>query len=426
MTLKLGCIADDFTGATDIGLLVKQAGFSVIQTNGVPKTDDLPDSDAIVAALKSRTNPAKEAVQQTADAYNALTTLGSSQTYFKICSTFDSTAKGNIGPVADYLLQATAADVAVVCPAFPANGRTVYKGNLFVNDQPLAESPMRNHPLTPMRDSNLVRLLQAQSNNHIDLVTLEQVEGGPQALRGVFQQAINNAKRLLVVDAISEQHLDIIGEAVLDHSLIIGGSALGASLVRARVKTAADAASHLKPDSIEMPQGASVALAGSCSQATLDQIAHAKTKMPALKLDIDEIAKGNFRLSRVLQWTQSALESGPVLIYASENAEERADRKSAVNSELIGERIEQAMAELVPALAESGVRRFVVAGGETSGAVVDSLGVKYLHIGDEIDPGVPWTVSSGPVKVGLALKSGNFGGEDFFTKALALADGMSQ
>lgn len=426
MTISLGCIADDFTGATDLGLLIKQAGYSVIQTIGIPDVSELPASDAVVVALKSRTNPADEAVKETIDAYRTLSELGAEQFFFKYCSTFDSTEKGNIGPVADSLLQATGATVAVVCPAFPANGRTVYKGNLFVHDQPLSESPMRNHPLTPMRDSNLLRVLQAQSRSSIALVPLEIVEQGADRLRQCWQLAGGNGKTLMVVDAVNDNHLKIIGEAVLDHPLVTGGSALGAALVQAKITAGAGVAERQNDYSVDMPVGGSVVLAGSCSDATLKQITFARQNMPGLKLDIDQIAAGHFDAAKVLDWAQPFLKKTPVLIYASESAAERACRDCEVSNQIIGERIEQAMAELVPALVNAGVRRFVVAGGETSGSVVQSLGVRYLHIADEIDPGVPWTVSNGPLPVGLALKSGNFGGEDFFIKSLSMVGAFAQ
>ncbi|MGI9316670.1 MAG: 3-oxo-tetronate kinase [bacterium] len=424
MAIKLGCIADDFTGATDIALLIKQAGYSVVQTIGLPDCNyDIPDVDAVVVALKSRTVEPHLAVQQSLSAHKALLELGMQQCFFKYCSTFDSTSHGNIGPVSDGLLKACGADIAIACPAFPVNGRTVYMGHLFVHQQLLSESPMRDHPLTPMTDANLVRVLKTQSQYQVGLIDVQQVESGSEVLCRAFEEFRSSRTRLVIVDALSNQHLETIGKSVIDHRLVTGGSALGAYLVRARIQ-AEDRRKCTKDLKIDVPDGASAVLAGSCSQATLQQIEYASGIMPAMKLDLDSIAQGQFDLDRVLAWTGQYIHNGPVLIYASESAEQRAqqriDSPSAQQSECLGERIENAFATLTPALVEQGVRHFVVAGGETSGAVTRSLGVKVLQIGDEIDPGVPWTLSDGDVPVALALKSGNFGGREFFVKALRI------
>ena len=426
MTIKLGCIADDFTGATDIASLIKQAGYSVIQTIGLPDADtDLSDVDAVVVALKSRTIAPQQAVKSSVAAYEKIRQLGMEQCFFKYCSTFDSTDKGNIGPVADALMDASGADLAIACPAFPLNGRTVYMGHLFVHQQLLAESPMRNHPLTPMTESNLVKVLQAQSQGRVGLATLQQVEAGEAGLRKTWQQMIEDGIRLAIADAVDDRHLDNIGESIIDHPLVTGGSALGASLVRARIKLRRERASS-DQNGVTIPVGGSVVLAGSCSTATLNQISHAKHKMPVLKLDVERIASGDFNPSLVIAWVRAHLNTGPVLIYTSEAASERESAVEKIGSDLgsdrLGEQIEQAFASLVPLLVEEGVRRFVVAGGETAGAVTGSLGVKSLNIGGEIDPGVPWTVTEGARPIALALKSGNFGAEDFFSKALSIIE----
>lgn len=426
MTIKLGCIADDFTGATDIASLIKQAGYSVIQTIGLPDPGtDLSEIDAVVVALKSRTVSPRHAVESSVAAYDRLREFGMQQCFFKYCSTFDSTDQGNIGPVADALLDASSADLAIVCPAFPLNGRTVYMGHLFVHQQLLAESPMRDHPLTPMTDSNLVRVLQAQSKNQVGLATLQQVEAGGAVLRQTWQQLIEEGKRLAVADALDDRHLHCIGESAIEHPLVTGGSALGASLVRARIDLCGERTIG-DEGRVTIPAGGSVVLAGSCSAATLGQIGHAKQKMPLLKLDIEQIAAGEFDPSSAISWARGYLDAGPVLIYTSEPASERASAtgKNAIviSPGELGERIEQAFACLVPLLVAEGVRRFVVAGGETAGAVTSSIGIKNLRIGEEIDPGVPWTVSEDPMPIALALKSGNFGAEDFFTKALRIIE----
>lgn len=424
MTVKLGAIADDFTGATDLALLIRNAGYSVVQTIGIPDPGvTLPETDAIVVALKSRTNPAKEAVQQSLEAYRYLSRHQVEQYYFKYCSTFDSTPRGNIGPVVDALLEQTASAIAVACPAFPDNGRTVYKGHLFVHQQLLSESPLRNHPLTPMTDANLVRVLSAQSNHDVGLADVDDVESGAEYLGRRLGQSIDDDKRLVIVDAINNNQLDVIGEAVYDHKLVTGGSALAGSLVRARLARESKTDNRGLSDDVAIPEGGNVVLAGSCSEATLGQIAHAADLMLSLKLDIDAIANGEFDAGKVVSWAKANLQAGPVLIYASESIAEREGRQHGFSPGQLGVAIESAFSELVPDLVTAGVRRFVVAGGETSGAVVSSLGVQYLHIAEQIDPGVPWTVTDGDHPVALALKSGNFGGRDFFTKAFSrLAD----
>jgi 3-dehydrotetronate 4-kinase len=393
--MRLGCIADDLTGATDLGVTLAREGLSVIQVNGVPQPSlDIPSADAIVVALKSRTNPAAEAVAWSLASLEWLRARGAERIYFKYCSTFDSTARGNIGPVADALLEALGGRFTVATPAYPRNGRTVYKGNLFVGDLPLAESGMRDHPLTPMRDSNLVRVLGAQTRRPVSLVAVDVMEAGAAAITQKFAGLSGYA----VLDAVRDEHLIAAGEACRDLKLTTGGAGLAMGLARALgVKRSSSAA-------LPALSGPAVILAGSCSQATLGQIeawGSAALKLDPMQLDA----------TAAVEWVVRHLPA-PTLIYASAPPE-------AIMSGR-GEAIEQAFREIARGLAAKGVRKFVVAGGETSGAVVEALGVRALAIGPEIDPGVPWTTAVGSEPYLLALKSGNFGSRDFFAKALGM------
>lgn len=392
--MRLGCIADDLTGATDLGVTLAREGLSVVQVNGVPdETLQLAPSEAIVVALKSRTNPAAEAVQWSLASLAWLQARGAERIYFKYCSTFDSTPRGNIGPVADALLDALRERRTVATPAYPRNGRTVYKGNLFVGDVPLAESGMKDHPLTPMRDSSLVRVLAAQTRRKVSLIPCEVMDAGASAIRAKLEELNGFA----ILDAVRDEHLVAAGEACRDMKLTTGGAGLAMGIARAL------GVKRRSASALPRVAGAAVVLAGSCSQATLRQIA--AFGGPAFRIQperIDVDAAVSF-----------ATQNGDhPLIYASAPPEGIVPGK--------GEAIEHAFRHIARELARKGVRKFVVAGGETSGAVVEALGVRALAIGPEIDPGVPWTVSQGGEPYLLALKSGNFGSAEFFAKALEM------
>jgi uncharacterized protein YgbK (DUF1537 family) len=397
----LACIADDLTGATDLGVTLAREGLSVVQVNGVPGPAlEAPDADAVVVALKSRTNDPEEAVAWSLESLEWLLRAGATRCYFKVCSTFDSTPRGNIGPVADALLDAFGAEFALVTPAYPRNARTVYRGNLFVGELPLAESGMRNHPLTPMTDSNLVRVLGAQTTGHVGLVGFDDVERGAPAVCARCDVLAQEGVRYSIVDAIRDEHLIAAGEVCAQMPLAVGGAGLAMGIARALVQGAPRRAAHVLPK----VAGASVILAGSCSEATLGQVEAARGRYESLKLDPE-----NLDVKAALAWAKPKLGAGPVMIYTSAPPTERSARRA--------EAIEHAFRELARGLAAAGVRRFVVAGGETSGAVAEALGVKALAIGPEIAPGVPWTASLAGEPMLLALKSGNFGGPHFFMQA---------
>jgi len=399
--MLLGCIADDLTGATDLGVTLAREGLSVVQVNGVPEAKlAVPEADAVVVALKSRTNPPEEAVAWSLQALAWLRRAAATHVYFKVCSTFDSTPRGNIGPVADALAQALGAELALVTPAYPRNARTVYRGNLFVGEVPLAESGMRNHPLTPMTDSNLVRVMQAQARGSVGLAGYDDVEQGAAAVSARCESLRAEGARYAIVDAIRDEHLVAAGEVCAGMPLAVGGAGLAMGIARALAKGAKKAAGAALPD----VEGGAAILSGSCSEATLAQVEAARVRFPSLHLD-----PARLDVDAALAWAKQKLERGPVLIYTSAPPAARAEGRA--------EAIEQAFRALARGLAAAGVRRFVVAGGETSGAVAEALGVRALAIGPEIAPGVPWTASLGGEPMLLALKSGNFGGPDFFLRA---------
>ncbi len=399
--MLLGCIADDLTGATDLGVTLAREGLSVVQVNGVPEAGlAVPDADAVVVALKSRTNPPQEAVEWSLQVLDWLRRAGARHIYFKVCSTFDSTPRGNIGPVADALLAALGADFALATPAYPRNKRTVYRGNLFVGDVPLAESGMRDHPLTPMTDSSLVRVLDAQARGRVGLVEFEAVESGAAAVRARCNALRAAGCSYAIVDAIRDEHLVAAGEACAQMPLAIGGAGLGMGIARALRKGVPKRAATALPK----VQGAAAILSGSCSEATLAQVEAARGRYPSLHLD-----PARLDVDAALAWAKPKLGAGPVLLYTSAPPSARAAGRA--------QEIEQAFRDLARGLVAAGVRRFVVAGGETSGAVTEALGVRALAIGPEIAPGVPWTASIGGEPMLLALKSGNFGGPEFFFEA---------
>jgi uncharacterized protein YgbK (DUF1537 family) len=402
--MLIGCIADDLTGATDLGVTLAREGLSVTQVNGVPDASlAIAPCDAVVVALKSRTNAPEEAVAWSLASLRWLRAHGAAQIYFKYCSTFDSTPRGNIGPVADALLDALDAKFTVATPAYPRNGRTVYYGNLFVGDVPLAESGMKDHPLTPMRDSNLVRVLAAQTARKVGLVASPVMSGGAAAIHEAMEKLQREGHAYAILDAVGDEQLVAAGQACLGMPLVTGGAGLAMGLARARAAGRAAAAAPALP----RIEGATAILSGSCSRATLAQVAAAKAKFPSYMLD-----PGKLDPAAALAWAKPQLAGGPVLIYASAPPE-RVQRGREAD-------VEAAFRRIAQGLAKAGVRRFVVAGGETSGAVVEALGVRALSIGPEIDPGVPWTVAEGEPRRLLALKSGNFGSPDFFAKALGM------
>ena len=427
MPILIGCIADDLTGATDLAMILAREGLKTIQVVGVPNAQTpIPDADAIVIALKSRTIPADEAVEQSLAACDWLKGAGAGQIYFKYCSTFDSTDQGNIGPVTDALMNKLDTNLTVACPSFPENGRTVYRGYLFVGEGLLSESSLRNHPLTPMQDANLSRVLAKQSQSQIANIYFEQVEQGERAIVDSLLTADPDQNTIFIVDAMSNEHLRSIGLACKDLPLVTGGSAVAMGLAdgfRLQGMLADEVVEH----EFLVPTGNLIVLAGSCSEATLAQIERAQQSMPSYRIEAAALLADQPVVDEALQWAKAQYKDhAAVLIYSSAAPAEVAQLQSENNKLALGSQIESVMGELAKRLmTEQGVQRFVVAGGETSGAVIESLEVRTMQIGPAIDPGVPWTKSVDGSGLALALKSGNFGGVDFFEKAIAQLDTLS-
>jgi uncharacterized protein YgbK (DUF1537 family) len=417
LTLALGCIADDYTGASDLANALATNGLRVVQTIGVPPESlALPDVDAVVVALKSRSIPAAEAVRQSLEADRWLRARGAGHVLFKICSTFDSTDAGNIGPVSDALRAAAGGGITLVNPGFPGTGRRVFQGHLFVQDQLLHESPLKDHPLNPMHDANLVRVLARQSQAPVGLVPLQVVEQGADAVRAAIAKLAEGAA---IVDAVNDQHFEILGQVALDRPVSTGASGLGIGLARA-LRRSDIGAEHPAPTRPGAPGGLAAILAGSCSKATLEQIGVAERMMPVLRLDVEKLLAGSDEARAALGWARARLGDGPVLIASSSTPAEVQALQKRHGGASVGERIEASLAEIAAGLVEAGVGRLVVAGGETSGAVVNRLGLQGFLIGAEIAPGVPAlrVIGRAHTGLGIALKSGNFGGPDFFARAL--------
>ncbi|MCX5578755.1 3-oxo-tetronate kinase [Kaistia terrae] len=417
--MLLGCIADDLTGATDLSLMLSREGLRTVQSTGLPGDDlDLTEVDALVVALKSRTIPAADAVAQSLAAAEWLLANGAQRLFFKYCSTFDSTDEGNIGPVAEALLKRLDAGFTIACPAFPATGRSIYQGHLFVNGVPLNESSMRDHPLTPMRDSDLRRVLQRQTELPVGLVAYADVDAGAEAIAEAFAREQAAGKRIAIVDALQDAHLREIGKALVDVRLITGGSGIAIGLPTAYRD--AGLIDRLTPPaaSIAAPEGRGAILAGSCSAATRGQVAKAQEAgLPTLRIDPLEIASGKLTPASVIEWLVSQPADATPLVYSSDDPDSVRAVQEKLGRDKAGTLVEDLLASVAAALPGKGFTRLLVAGGETSGAVVNALGVKALSIGPEIDPGVPWTRSRSGPDVALALKSGNFGTPDFFLKA---------
>lgn len=422
----LGCIADDFTGATDLANMLVRGGMRTVQSIGIPSAEMAEglDADAIVIALKSRTTPAEDAVVESLAALEWLRERGCEQIFFKYCSTFDSTAAGNIGQVSEALLASLGSDFTLACPAFPENGRTIFRGHLFVQDQLLNESGMQNHPLTPMTDANLVRVLQSQTRLKVGLLRYDSVAKGVESVRNKIAELRADGIGMAIADALSDADLYVLGAACADLPLLTGGSGLALGLPEnfrqaGKLRHSHDAAN------LQAVAGKEVVLAGSASLATNGQVAAwLEAGRPALRIDPLALAAGEPVVEQALAFARGSAET--VLIYATSTPDEVKAVQARLGVERAGAMVEQALGQIAHGLFEAGVRRFVVAGGETSGAVVQALGVQLLQIGGQIDPGVPATVSSGAEPLALALKSGNFGGRDFFAKALRHLAGDSQ
>ena len=416
--MLLGAIADDFTGATDLASMLVRNGMRTVQLIGVPRADQpAPDADAVIVALKSRTAPVAQAVAESLESLAWLRKSGARQIFFKYCSTFDSTDQGNIGPIADALLQALDADFALACPAFPANARSVYQGHLFVGTALLNESGMEHHPLTPMTDPSLVRVLTRQTTGTVGLVPYATVSQGAEAIRKAMDALRTQGHRYAIVDAIEDSHLVAIGAAAASHALITGGSGVAMGLP-ANFRAAGFLPQRANSAALPSVSGPAAAIAGSCSRATLAQLDAAAERIPVLRLDPLATPDAKALAAQALAWTKDKLGTTPVVIAASAPANQVAALQEKLGRDAAGALVEHAMACIAEGLYAAGVRRMVVAGGETAGAVVARLGVASLRIGAEIDPGVPWTYAEGTrAPMLLALKSGNFGARDFLTKA---------
>ncbi|SMY10353.1 3-oxo-tetronate kinase [Flavimaricola marinus] len=414
----LGCIADDFTGATDIAGLLARSGMRVSLRIGVP---DQPPSDTSpfeVIALKSRTAPVAEAIAETRAALTWLKNAGAARFFWKYCSTFDSTPDGNIGPVAEALMRDLGTDQTIYCPAFPENGRSIFMGNLFVGQQPLAESPMKDHPLTPMRDSNLMRLLAPQVTKPVGLTNRLTVAKGVDAVQASLAQHRSDGTAHVVVDAVANADLETVAAACRDMPLMTGGSAVAMPLPALYLADGLLSADAPKQAVHDIDQK-TIVLSGSCSAMTNAQVAsYIATGAPACQLDPLTLTQTGPQA--VLDWLAKQDLTEAPLIYATADPASVKAAQAKLGVAEVGALIEQTLAACAVAARDAGARRIIVAGGETSGAVTTALKVAQLDIATEIAPGVPWTycVSDG-AQIALALKSGNFGSETFFMDAQA-------
>jgi len=418
--MLLGVIADDFTGASDIANTLARGhggsgGLSTTQFLGVPAQAAAAGCEAGVVALKSRSIAAEDAVEQSLAALAWLQAQGCRQFVFKYCSTFDSTPAGNIGPVGEALARALGVSGVAACPAFPAAGRTVFQGHLFVGDRLLSESSLRNHPLNPMTDPDLRRWLRLQTGEAVGLVPHAVVAKGGDALRDALAACGARGERLAIVDAVSEGDLLAIGDACRDAHLLTGGSGIALGLPGNFIRQGL-ARGHPAP--VKGVSGPEAILAGSCSARTLEQI-EAHRGHPAMAIEPDAVLDGRVSPKDAAAFVLANTGRSP-LVYSSAHTAAVAAAQQCFGREAVAQAIERFFADTAVKLVAGGVRRLVVAGGETSGAVVAALGLTHVSIGPEIDPGVPMLVSGGKPALALTLKSGNFGGRDFFERALGM------
>ena len=411
----LGAIADDVTGGTDLASVLRRAGLTVVQTLG---TLAIPaGADAVVVSQKIRTVPAGDARSSAGAAAEALRAAGAERLFFKYCSTFDSTDAGNIGPVIDELLARVQGTFTIACPAYPTLSRTVYNGHLFVGHQLLSESSMRHHPLTPMTDANLVRVLGRQTRSRVGLVEVATIEAGPGAVAARFAELAGEGYAVAVVDALFDRHLEAIAEASASLPLVTGGAALGGALARVNPRRG----QPMENGRTVQVRAPIAILSGSCSAATLAQIEQVAGLLPARAIDPLVVAEHPDELPRLVEWACDQVATGRVLLYSSGGPGQVQAVQQRLGHAQAAALVERTFGSLAIALAERGVRTFVVAGGETSGAVLEALRIRTLTFGDELDPGVPWTSSLEPGGFVFALKSGNFGSRNFFVRAMERA-----
>ena len=419
----LGVIADDFTGATDVASMLVRAGLRTVQVIGVPEAGagEAPEADAVIVALKSRTTPAADAVRESLAALRWLQAAGARQFYFKVCSTFDSTPAGNIGPVTEALMDALDAPFAIACPAFPENGRTVFRGHLFVGDQLLSDTGMREHPLTPMTDANLVRVLQAQTTRRVGLLRHDTVGQGPAATRARIVALIADGVRIAIADAIDNDDLRTLARACIDLPLITAGSgvALGLPEVYAARGWVVPDASAAQLDAVG---GHAAVLSGSCSTATNAQVTHwRESGRPALRIDPLALAAGVPVAADALAWARARLADGPLLVHATAAPDEVRATQSALGAEQAGHLVETCLATVAAGLHDARRaalrrrRRRDLGGGRAGAWACTRCASARRSI----------LACRGRRRSGdrllLALKSGNFGTVDFFAKALAQA-----
>lgn len=413
--MQLGVIADDYTGATDLAGMLARLGLRAVQHLGVPDEPDASGADVVVVALKSRSIPAADAVAQSVGAARWLLEQGAPQLFFKYCSTFDSTDRGNIGPVAVALADLVGEQSVVFAPSVPENGRTVYRSHLFVHDQLLSESPLRDHPINPMRDADLRRVLRAQIDESVGAVHLDVVARGVEAVREVLTAAADSGTRFAIADAVDDADLETWGAALSDARLVTGGAGLAVGIARASLLADAPA-----PRSFTVPAGPGAVLSGSCSAATRRQVARHRVEHPSFELDVRALAESDEPIAEATAFLRAHVDERP-LVYSSSDPDVVAEIQADLGVDASAALVERAFGRIAAAAVGLGIRQIVVAGGETSGAIVNGLGVRSLEIGPEVDPGVPWTTSVGEVPVALLLKSGNFGQDDIFTRALDTA-----
>ncbi len=414
----LGCIADDFTGATDLANNLVRSGMRTIQTIGVPLNQSVKlDADALVVALKSRTIPVHDAISQSLEALYWLQAQGVEQIYFKYCSTFDSTAAGNIGPVIDALLKALKSNFTVACPAFPEAQRTIYKGHLFVGDQLLSDCGMKNHPLTPMTDANLVRVLQLQTARKVGLVDYVTIAKGSAAIALKFKDLQAEGVEIAILDVLSNDDLKPIGQALTSMPLVTAGSGVAVGLPQNWGLNSFEGASPLH--GFNQGQGYQAILSGSCSLATNAQVENfQRLGLPCFRIDPLALDRGEDVVGQALKWAHPILGKHPILFFATAEPEAVKAVQKSLGIDHAGQLVETALAKIAVQLVDLGVKQLVVAGGETSGAVIKALKIDHMTIGPQIAAGVPWTSALvGGELIHIALKSGNFGGEGFFTDA---------
>jgi len=407
-------LADDITGGMELAAVLAGQG---VDCSFVTNPDRVQlNREAVVIAQKTRTCAPRDALRMTACGLRAAMRANAAQIFFKYCATFDSTAKGNIGPCADFIARELGVDFTLFVPSFPEAERYVFQGHLFVQDRLVSESPKRFDPLTPMTDPDLVRVLQAQTAVVVGRLPLSILHRGPAAAEVHLTALRHDGVGYAIADAISNDDLAALAELTAEWRFMTGNSTIAGfypPIWRRQGLIPPDRG----PPSLPPIDGPAVVLAGSCADRTLEQLVAFEHHRPVIRIDPLEAAQRDL-VPELFAQVQARLADGPIAIASSARPADVKNVQDKLGVTGAAATIEDLLGRLASQLRRAGVRRFLVAGGETSGAILDHLGIESMQVGRYEAAGVGRAVSEQENPIALCLKSGKLGPVDMFLPTL--------